>query len=105
MIIIVRPAAAADIEDAYHWYRDKRVELGTEFLGAVREAGSRIMKNPEAYPVFHREARRVRLRRFPYSLLYRVFPERVVVVGWKSLLLRELWLQQSVALSRDLDHL
>ena len=72
MKIIVRPAAAADIEDAYHWYRDKRPELGTDFLAAVRAAGLRITENPGAYPLFHREARRVRLRRFPYSLLYRL---------------------------------
>ena len=81
MNIITRPAAAADIEDAYQWYRDKRPQLGRDFLAAVREAGSRIGENPEAYPVFHREARRVRLKRFPYSLMYRVFPYVVVVVG------------------------
>jgi len=79
--IIVRPAAAADIENAYQWYRDKRPELGNDFLAAVRTAGSRIMENPEAYPVFHREARRIRLRRFPYSLLYRSYPESIVIVA------------------------
>jgi plasmid stabilization system protein ParE len=79
--LIVRPAAAADIEDAHRWYRDKSPELGTKFLDAVREAGARIMENPEAYPVFHREARRVRLKRFPYSLLYRLYPEHVVIVA------------------------
>ena len=81
MKIIVRPAAAADIEDAYHWYRDKRPELGTDFLAAVRAAGLRITENPEAYPFFHREARRVRLRRFPYSLLYRLYPDCIVIVA------------------------
>lgn len=79
--IIVRPAAAADIEDAHQWYRDKRPELGAEFLVAVRQAGARIRDNPEAYPVVHREARRIRLRRFPYSLLYRVYPDVIVVVA------------------------
>ena len=58
MKIIVRPAAAADIEDAYQWYRDKRPELGSDFLAVVRAAGARVLEKPEAYPVFHREARR-----------------------------------------------
>lgn len=81
MKVVVRPAAAADIEDAYQWYRDKRSQLARDFLGAVREAGHRIRENPEAYPLFHREARRVRLKRFPYSLIYRVYPEVIVIVG------------------------
>ena len=81
MNLIVRPAAAADIEDAYRWYRGKGPELGVKFLGAVREAGARILENPEAYPVFHRTVRRIRLKRFPYSLLYRLYPELIVVVA------------------------
>jgi hypothetical protein len=47
----------------------------------VRAAGSRILENPETYPVFHREARRIRLKRFPYSILYRVYPELIVIVA------------------------
>lgn len=81
MKILVRPAAAADIEDAHRWYRDRGGDLGDRFLEAVREAGSWIRENPEAYPVFYREARRVRLRKFPYSLLYRSYPDVVVVVA------------------------
>ncbi len=88
MKLLVRPAAAADIEDAHRWYRDRGVELGIRFLAAVREAGTWILENPEAYRVFYREARRVRLRKFLYSLLYRVYPESVVVVaclhGWRD---------------------
>ena len=81
MKLVVRPAAAADIEDAHRWYRDRGEQLGARFLAAVREAGTWIAANPEAYPVFYRNARRVRLRRFPYSLLYRTFPDSVVVVA------------------------
>lgn len=32
---IFRPAAAADVEDAYQWYEDQRAGLGEEFLAAV----------------------------------------------------------------------
>ena len=81
MKLIVRPAAAADIEDAYRWYTGKRPELGRQFLGSVREAGARVQENPEAYPVFYRAARRIRLKRFPYSLLYRLYPDQIVVVA------------------------
>ena len=35
MRVILRPAAAADIEDAISWYERRRRELGSEFLEAV----------------------------------------------------------------------
>ena len=81
MKIVVRPAAAADIEAAHRWYRDKRRTLETEFLDAVREAGARLLENPAAYPIFYRDARRIRLRRFPYSILYRLYADHIVVVA------------------------
>jgi len=33
---IFRPAAAADVEDAYRWYEAQQAGLGEEFLAAVR---------------------------------------------------------------------
>jgi hypothetical protein len=34
--VLVRPAAAADIEDAYEWYESRQSGLGDEFLDALR---------------------------------------------------------------------
>jgi hypothetical protein len=36
MELILRPAAAADIEEAFLWYECQREGLGNEFLVAVR---------------------------------------------------------------------
>ena len=38
LTVVFRPAAAADIEEAYLWYRDKAEDLSTDFLAAVQEA-------------------------------------------------------------------
>ena len=38
MQVILRPAAAADIEDAISWYDRQRPALGTEFLEAANAA-------------------------------------------------------------------
>ena len=81
MRVLVRPAAAADIEDAYHWYEGQRPGLGEEFLIAVDAAKNRIADDPAKFPVIHRETRRVLLRRFPYGLYYRVFEDTVVIVA------------------------
>jgi plasmid stabilization system protein ParE len=79
--LVIRPAAASDIEDAFGWYQSKRPALGLEFLAALRKGFSRIIENPQAYPVLHRDTRRYRLRRFPYGLFYRCFQDTVVVVA------------------------
>jgi plasmid stabilization system protein ParE len=79
--VVVRPAAAADIEDAFRWYRDKRPGLGDAFLEALRGAMLQVLEHPKAFPVLHRDTRRVRVRRFPYGVFYRVYPDTIVVVA------------------------
>ena len=80
--VIVRPAAAADIEDAFQWYEARRPGLGDEFLLALNSTRTRVRDHPEAYPVLHRTTRRALLpRRFPYGLFYRVYGEAIVIVA------------------------
>jgi plasmid stabilization system protein ParE len=61
--LVVRAAAAADIEDAHAWYERARRD------------------NPVLYPVVHRDARRALLPRFPYALFYRPEPDRILVIA------------------------
>ena len=81
MKLLVRPEAAADIEDACRWYRQQRRDLASEFLDSVRVGIEKILENPEGYPVMHRETRRIRIKRFPYGLFYRIYADTVVVVA------------------------
>jgi plasmid stabilization system protein ParE len=61
---IFRPAAAADVEDAYRWYEDQRAGLGDEFLAAVNTIIESLVAYPERFPVVYRQTRRVNLHRF-----------------------------------------
>lgn len=79
--LVVRPAAAADIEAAYRWYERQRAGLGNELLASIRTALDAIEANPRAHPVIHRATRRVLVRRFPYGVSYRLVAEKVVVVA------------------------
>jgi plasmid stabilization system protein ParE len=81
MQLLVRPAGAADIEEAYRWYERQRVGLGEEFLAAGDAILGDIVAHPSTYPVIHREARRVLLRRFPYAVFFRIHGETVVVLA------------------------
>ena len=80
--VVVRPAAAADIEDAFLWYERQRNGLGTEFLEALRATMDLVLVHPEAFPVLRRGARRALVqRRFPYGLYFRVEGDVVLLVA------------------------
>ncbi len=80
--VIVRPAAAADIEDAYRWYESRRAGLGDEFLEALNVTRDRVLERPEAFPVLHRNTRRALIPlRFPYGLFYLVYGDTIAIVA------------------------
>jgi plasmid stabilization system protein ParE len=79
--VLIRPAAAADIEEAFHWYEGQRVGLGVEFRSELSATINRLATNPHLYQVIHRDTRRALLRRFPYGVFYRAYPEAIIVVA------------------------
>jgi plasmid stabilization system protein ParE len=81
MHIVIRPAAAADIEDAFVWYEQQRRGLGSEFLKIVGEALIAIQRAPQFHPVIYRNTRRALLRRFPYGIYDRMYPDLIIVVA------------------------
>ena len=77
--LIISPEAELDIEDAFQWYEQRDSGLGSEFVRAVDSCLASIGRNPEAYPVVYRQARRVLIRRFPYGLIY-VVEENIITI-------------------------
>ena len=81
MNLVVRPAAAADLEEVFLWYEGQRPGLGDQFLDAVEQVFRAVLENPRRYRVVHRDTRRAHVRRFPYSVFYRITGDDVVVVA------------------------
>lgn len=81
MQIVVRPAAAADIDEAFLWYEGQRPGLGHEFLAAAQRLIDAVARHPLRYPIVRRDTRRALLRRFPYAVYFRVYGEVIVVVA------------------------
>ena len=79
--VVVRSAAAAEIESACRWYERERFGLGEEFLEVVNNMKAVIAADPDRFPVVHRDLRRAVLARFPYSIFYRVKAEHVIVMA------------------------
>ncbi len=68
MEVRFRKAARAEIEEAYQWYEDQRIGLGEDFLLCLEEAVEKVVRDPELYPVVHKNIRRAMVRRFPYGI-------------------------------------
>lgn len=79
--VVVTRAAAADITAARNWYRDRRPELGSDWLTEVDAALERVAARPEMYPIVLADIRRVLVRRFPYSLYYQLRNGTVRVIA------------------------
>lgn len=79
--LVFHPAARAELLDAQQWYEARAAGLGLEFARAVEAAVMAIRRNPSAFPVVYEGIRQAVLRRFPYSVLFAVEAEAVVVLA------------------------
>ena len=76
-----RAIAAAELDEAWEWYDDRRIGLGDELLLCVEAVVDAISRQPEMYPVVENGIRRALTRRFPYAIFYLDEPEHVVVLA------------------------
>ena len=73
--------AEADALEAFRFYEERREGLGERFRDHLGIAISRIQDTPELYPVVYRDLRRTLVERFPYVVLYRVYPGLIFIVA------------------------
>lgn len=92
--IVFHPDVHGDVDAAYRWYEQQGPGLGDNLLDAIDEVYARITPNPKIHQVIYDNVRRALCRRFPYSIFYRVHPDRIEVIavyhnrrdpkGWQS---------------------
>jgi len=79
--VVFRRVAQTEFDQAALWYEEQRLGLGTEFVVEIDRSIRSAAEHPERYPIMHRDLRCVRVRRFPYSVFYRIEQRRVVVLA------------------------
>ncbi|HEY2156637.1 MAG TPA: type II toxin-antitoxin system RelE/ParE family toxin [Isosphaeraceae bacterium] len=79
--VVVRRQAHAEFDEAFDWYEQQRAGLGVEFAGHVRAVFDRIAAMPELFAPVYRDVRKASVRKFPYTVFYRVKPKSVVVLA------------------------
>ena len=79
--VILRDEAEVDMAEAALWYERRSLGLGAEFVRSVDACLALVSRQPTLFPVIHREARLALPRRFPYLIIYRVFPDFISVIA------------------------
>lgn len=77
----LREEADQDLAEAATWYEMHRQGLGQEFLDEAARAIRAIGESPLRYPLMWRQTHRALMRRFPFSIYFRVSAGAVVVVA------------------------
>ena len=81
MVIRFTPDADDELAEARQWYARQREELDLEFMECVDDALSRVVRDPDQYPIVYRNLRRAVVRRFPFAVFYEITPNEIQVIA------------------------
>lgn len=76
-----RPQARAEVRKAKAWYEEQVQGLGRDFARTLDAAVAAIAERPEAFPKVYGEFRQCVMRRFPYSIFFRITASAIVVIA------------------------
>ncbi len=79
--IVFHPDAAQEARDARDYYDGLRPGLGDKFREDLEAALARIQQNPQMYAAEQGSIRVCPLHKFPYSVYYEEFVDRIWVAA------------------------
>lgn len=79
--VIIRPAAEAELREAFQWYEQQQSGLGLGFLRCVDACIAKAGRNPRTHAKVHGNIRRALVRRFPYGVFYVEKEDTLVVIA------------------------
>ncbi|HXG66826.1 MAG TPA: type II toxin-antitoxin system RelE/ParE family toxin [Blastocatellia bacterium] len=81
MALRFHPWARQELIDAVAYYDSISQKLADDFVAEVENAITRIQNFPDAWPKFTANARRCRVNRFPYGVVYRASTDEILIVA------------------------
>ena len=78
-------SARAELQTAYKWYNAQANGIGDRLLAEVQTAIIQIEKNPEAWPLYYQQFRKINLLRFPYGLAYKIIENEIQIYAFMHL--------------------
>jgi len=81
MNILLLEAAQQELDEAIEWYANQAPGLGDALLVETLKAFKLITQFPQAWHPLSPQTRRCRLNRFPYSVIYTVEGDAILVIA------------------------
>lgn len=81
MRIVFSPEARREAIRARRWYEDRARGLGLEFARALEASIEAVARSPGAYPIATGECRRILMRRFPFSIVFRARKDELLILA------------------------
>ena len=81
MKLAFHPEAAREFEEAVRFYQQRGPHLARRFNSEVRIAISKIVTTPKRWKILEEDIRRCLVNVFPYSVLYAVEEDYVLIVA------------------------
>ncbi|MES2138386.1 MAG: type II toxin-antitoxin system RelE/ParE family toxin [Bacteroidota bacterium] len=77
--IIFRDKALKEMLSAYWWYENEKTGLGDLLLENINSSINTLNANPNAYQLIYKKFRHIPLKKFPFVLLYKIYPGEIVI--------------------------
>ena len=76
------PLARKDLQEAKEWYYNKGgASLAEDFKAAINKEIDYVGQFPEHYQKRYKNVRQALVTRFPYSILYTLEKQTIIVIG------------------------
>jgi plasmid stabilization system protein ParE len=79
--VTFHPGASENYAATYRWYHDRRPVLAANFESEIDRGVRLISQNRSRWPKFDDRRRRFIVRKFPYSIIYELHREEVVILA------------------------
>ena len=79
-IKIIEPAEL-ELEDAFNYYENELIGLGTKFIQSFRNATKRILNFPLAWAAVLDDIRKCNLEKFPYTIIYAIENDTIIILA------------------------
>ena len=77
----IAAAAEQELDEAVEWYYQQQAGLQQQFLDEFRSTIARIQARPLIYQELKPDLRRVLMRRFPYSVIYEISDDSLLILA------------------------
>jgi toxin ParE1/3/4 len=77
----VLSVALEEVLAATRWYLERDERVAHAYEAEISGAFELIERAPETWPSHHHDTHRVLLRRFPYEVIYKIYPDVVLIIA------------------------